>query len=70
VFERCSVADFAALLHDIAGRVELSRYPKHKRSPKKPPPKRACNEDVAHIATAKLLAVRKGRKSYLGKHSP
>jgi hypothetical protein len=61
-FTRCSDAELAGVLKDLAQRMDLKRYPKHKRGPKKPPPKRSAYKNGAHVATAKILASRKTRK--------
>lgn len=56
-FGRLSLSELAARLHAWAEEVDLSRYPKHLRGPKKRvhrPPARAT-----HFSTARLLATRK-----------
>jgi hypothetical protein len=55
-YARCSVSEFAALLRELARRVDLSRYRKHKRGPKKPPPPRRRDMHKPHVSTAKMLA--------------
>ena len=38
--------------------VQLSRYQKHPRGPKKKPPERAPYQNGQHVSTAKLIAQR------------
>ena len=47
---------FAQTLARLAQHVDLKRYPKHKRGPKKPRPKQTSGQKNHHISTAKLLA--------------
>ena len=58
-FRRASHADYLDLLIRIATAVDLSRYRKHKRGPKKPQPKRTKYADKTHVSTARLLWDRK-----------
>jgi IS4 transposase len=53
---------FARWLRGIARRVDLDRYPKKVRGPKKPRPKRTRFAKAKHIATARLLAEERGHK--------
>lgn len=62
VFGRLSAADLAQLLRELAERVELRRYRKHPRGPKKKPPQRRRYRNGEHIATSKVLAARKTQK--------
>jgi IS4 transposase len=62
VFQRLSDAQLARLLRQLAGHVNLARYRKHPRGPKKKPPRRSRYRNGEHVATAKLLAARKQRK--------
>jgi hypothetical protein len=55
-------AEFAEWLRGLARRVDLKRYPKHRRGPKKPRPRRTRFANAKHIATARLLAAERGRK--------
>ena len=59
LYGRMSAQEFAAFLRDAAGRVKLSRYKKHSRGPKKPPPKKTKYKNGGHVSTAKLIATRK-----------
>lgn len=45
----------AHLLKDIAARVDLARYRKTPRGPKKPPPKKSRYRNGGHVSTHKLL---------------
>jgi DDE family transposase len=57
-FRVLSVLAFAEALHELASSVDLSRYQKHPRGPKKKPPERTPYENGKHVSTAKLLAQR------------
>lgn len=54
-FRRLALPDFAETLRQLAGHVRLSRYRKHPRGPKKPPPKKTRYKNGGHVSTAKLL---------------
>jgi alkyl hydroperoxide reductase subunit AhpC len=62
VFRDLSPQDFATTLRDIAAHVQLARYRKHPRGPKKKPPRRSAYRNGAHVSTAQLLATRKKPK--------
>lgn len=62
VFATAEPAAVAELLRSLTGHVCWSRYQKHARGPKKPPPTRASGKKVKHVATARLLAQRKQPK--------
>ena len=47
---------FAQTLERLAKQIDLKRYPKHKRGPKKPRPKQTSGKKNHHVSTAKLLA--------------
>jgi hypothetical protein len=47
---------FAQRLLSLAQRVNLARYPKTRRGPKKPPPRKRSGKQNHHISTARLLA--------------
>jgi IS4 transposase len=55
------VRSFARSLKELAHRVKLSRYPKQRRGPKKPRPRRKSGRRNHHISTARVLAERKKR---------
>jgi hypothetical protein len=62
IFRTMGMADLATLLRDLAAQVNLERFRKHPRGPKKPQPKRQHNKRTPHVATAKLLAERKKKR--------
>jgi hypothetical protein len=61
IFHTISPEEIANLLWEWAGFVRLSRYPKSKRGPKKPPPKREHDPKKPHASPARLLANRRRR---------
>ena len=62
VFQQFSHKDMVCLLRKLAKGMNLERYGKQHRSPKKPTPKRTYDKDHPHVATSKLLEERKRRK--------
>jgi len=58
LFRALSAKEFANTLRDLASSVHLSRYRKHPRGPKKPPPERTAYRSGQHVSTAQLLAQR------------
>jgi hypothetical protein len=58
VFRTLSVEQWGEVLRDLARRVDLARFRKHPRGPKKPRPKRHKDRHKPHVSTAKLLAQR------------
>jgi hypothetical protein len=62
VFGRMSLAQFAAAMLMLAGKVNLRHFRKHPRGPKKPQPKRTYDPAHPHVSTARLLAQRPPRK--------
>jgi len=59
IFRTLTVKQFAATLKQLARRVQLGRYRKHRRAPKKPPPKKSAYANGGHISTFRLLQKRK-----------
>lgn len=57
-FRELSDRAFAEALGELASSVQLSRYQKHPRGPKKKPPERTAYQNGQHVSTAKLLAQR------------
>jgi len=53
---------FTKAMTKLAHRVKLTRYPKKKRGPKKPQPKKKSGSRNHHIATARLLAKRRKKR--------
>jgi hypothetical protein len=58
LFRALSNQEFANALRALASSVNLSRYQKHPRGPKKKPPERTAYQNGKHVSTAKLLAQR------------
>jgi hypothetical protein len=58
LFQELSDKEFANALRELASSVNLSRYQKHPRGPKKKPPERTAYQNGKHVSTAKLLAHR------------
>jgi hypothetical protein len=58
VFRGLSDQAFASTLRELASSVDLSKYQKHPRGPKKKPPERTPYQNGNHVSTAKLLAQR------------
>lgn len=58
VFSKMSVKRFAAELKKLAARVDIKRYRKTKRGPKKPSPEKKPYCNGGHVSTAKILALR------------
>jgi hypothetical protein len=61
VFGGLTAREFARLLRELAGRVRLAAFRRHRRGPKKPPPKRIHQKNKPHVSTARLLEQRKQR---------
>lgn len=59
VFRDMSPSELVRLLKSLARKVKLSKYQKHPRGPKKPPPKRVAMKNKPHVSTARILAARK-----------
>jgi hypothetical protein len=58
-FRHSSQAQLVVFLRQLAKNVNLSRFKKHTRGPKKPTPKRLRDAKRPHVSTARLLAERK-----------
>ena len=58
IFQQMSTAEFAATLVAVAKHLDTEKYTKHKRGPKKQPPKRLSGKPQSHISTARILALR------------
>jgi hypothetical protein len=59
VFRELDGSGMAGLLRELARRMNLDKYRKQTRKPKKPSPKRVYDPEQPHVATAELLAQRK-----------
>jgi hypothetical protein len=55
IFRTLSTPRLAGVLKRIAKHINLERYRKHPRAPKKPPPKKSAYTNGGHVATAQLL---------------
>jgi hypothetical protein len=53
---------FAKAMTKLAHRVKLTRYPKSKRGPKKPQPRKKSGRRNHHISTARVLAKRRKKR--------
>lgn len=53
--------EFAATLREIARHMNLKRYRKHKRGPKKKPPPKTQYKNGEHVSTARLIGEQKSR---------
>lgn len=62
VFQTLTLAAMATWLIETAGRVQLRKYRKHPRGPKKPPVKREHDPKRPHVSVARVLAQRKKDK--------
>jgi hypothetical protein len=58
-FATLTAKGMAAVLRAMAGHVQLERYRKTTRGPKKPPPKRTKYKNGEHVATFRVIADRK-----------
>ena len=61
VFAGLTPSAMGQVLRDLAAKVRLPAFRKHRRGPKRPQPKRASGAKVSHVSTAKLLAERRRR---------
>jgi IS4 transposase len=59
IFSRMSVQEFSETLRRLASKVNLRRFKKHPRGPKKPQPKRIFDKNHPHVSTFRLIAARK-----------
>jgi IS4 transposase len=58
-FATMTLKEFVDTLKSLAKRVDITRYRKHKRGPKKPLTPRSKRRNGGHVSTAKILALRK-----------
>jgi hypothetical protein len=56
IFRRMSPEEFRATILELAQRVRPAKYTKHKRGPKKKPPKKISGKRFHHVSTARILA--------------
>ena len=55
IFLRMSAETYHRTLLQLAKKVNLAKFKKHPRGPKKPLPKRSCDPKQPHVSTARLL---------------
>lgn len=58
IFDALTPAEMAQVLKTLASNLNLRRYKKHPRGPKKPPPKKSKYKNGGHVSTARLIAGR------------
>ena len=58
VFRSMSAEQFAHTMVELAQRMDLRKYTKHKRAPTKNPTKKISGNRIKHVSTAKILAGR------------
>jgi hypothetical protein len=63
IFRTMRFAEFTALLIELAQGINMRRFKKHPRKPKKKQPPRKKNSASPHVSTARLLAKRVSKKS-------
>jgi IS4 transposase len=56
IFRSMSQQEFLATVITLATNVRPEKYTKHKRGPKKPPPKKKSGKRCKHVSTARILA--------------
>ncbi len=61
IFSALTAVEMTAVLRDLAGKVRLSAFKKHRRGPKKKPPRRSSKKNEPHVSTARLIAHRRAR---------
>ena len=59
VFSRLTQSQLIELLKALAANVNLSRFQKHSRGPKKPAKKRKTDKRKPHVSTARVIGNRK-----------
>jgi IS4 transposase len=59
IFATLSEEEMAETLLELAGRARMSKYAKHPRGPKKPPPQKNSGAVIKHLSTARLIAKRR-----------
>jgi len=56
VFREMEDVRFARVLKQLAANIDLAKFQKHRRGPKKPPPKKTSGAKIKHVATSRILA--------------
>jgi Transposase DDE domain len=62
IFGGMGVSALVKVLKQLAGKVDLAAYRRHRRGPKKPQPHRTSHKEEPHISTAKLLKDRRNKE--------
>lgn|SRR5512134_1094 len=62
VFQALNLAAMAAWLLELAAQVNLRKYRKHPRGPKKTPPQREHDSQRPHVSVARILTERKAQR--------
>jgi hypothetical protein len=63
VFQTAQTENMEKVLVDLAAKVDLPKFRRHPRGPKKPHPPRSFNKKHPHVSTARLLALRKTKRN-------
>ena len=58
IFREMDDGTFAEVLQQLAKNIDLAKFQKHPRGPKKPRPKRTSGAKIKHVATARIIAKR------------
>ncbi len=58
IFRDMEDAEFADVLQQLVRNIDLAKFQKHPRGPKKPPPKKTSGVKIKHVATARIIAKR------------
>ena len=58
VFRTMSAKQFAHVMLELAKHMNIQKYIKHKRGPKKKQPKKISGKHNHHVSTARILAAR------------
>jgi hypothetical protein len=58
IFRKMNRQEYLATIMDLASRLRAGKYTKHKRGPKKKPPKKTSGKRFHHVSTARILAGR------------
>ena len=58
LFRDMDEATFAGVLQQLATNIDLAKFQKHPRGPKKPRPKKTSGAKIKHVATARIIAKR------------
>jgi hypothetical protein len=62
VFRTMGEREFAVVIRELAAKVRLAAFRRHRRGPKKPPVKRRHDPKKPHVSTARLLEARKQKR--------